>query len=119
MTQHQLKRPLKQAWKAAGVLHTKSLCLWHIYLLRTVWSSVEWRRQSRYFVYSYWNENLVNVVVLCDVALSWWISTEIFEELDKASGSSCESIADKLLILVTSMPTAFITKPTLELEQVW
>ena len=44
--------------------------------------------------------------------------TEIFEELDKASGSSCESLADKLLSVVTSVPTAFITKPTSDLEQV-
>ena len=45
---------------------------------------------------------------------------EICDELDiKAVGSSCDSIADKLLVLVTSMPTAFITKPTSDLEQVW
>jgi len=43
---------------------------------------------------------------------------EIFEELDKASGSLCESIADKLLSVVRSVPTAFITKPTSDLEQV-
>ena len=43
---------------------------------------------------------------------------EICEELDKASGPSCDSIGDKLLSLAASMPTAFITKPTADLEQV-
>jgi len=43
---------------------------------------------------------------------------EICEELDKASESSCESVADKLLILVTSVSAGFITKPGADLEQV-
>ena len=46
------------------------------------------------------------------------VDIEVCEELDKVSGSSCENIADKLLILVTSTSTTFITKPNSDLEQV-
>jgi len=42
----------------------------------------------------------------------------ISEELGKTNSSTCESVADKLLILVTSMPSAFITKPTSDLKEV-